>query len=46
LCRGDYLAEIAKIPGHEVDICPNSSPEIMRIANKALEDMDLAREYR
>jgi hypothetical protein len=37
---------LAKIPGHEVDICPNSTPEIMRIANKALEDMGLAREYR
>jgi hypothetical protein len=37
---------LAKIPRHEVDICPNSSPKIMCIANKALEDMGLAREYR
>jgi hypothetical protein len=37
---------LAKISGHEVDICPNSTPEIMHIANKALEDMGLAREYR
>ena len=32
--------------GHEVDIWPNSTPEIMRIANKVHEDMGLAREYR
>jgi hypothetical protein len=37
---------LAKIPGHEVDICPKSTPEIMHIANKALEDIDLARDYR
>jgi hypothetical protein len=37
---------LAKIPGHEVDICPNSTPEIMCIANKALDDMGLAREYK
>jgi hypothetical protein len=37
---------LAKILGHEVDICPNPNPEIMRIANKALEDVGLAREYR
>jgi hypothetical protein len=30
---------LARIPGHEVDICPNSTLEIMHIANKALEDM-------
>jgi hypothetical protein len=37
---------LAKIPGHEVDICPNSTPKIMCIANKALKDMGLAREYK
>jgi hypothetical protein len=37
---------LAKISGHEVDIFSNSTPEIMRISNKALEDMGLAREYR
>jgi hypothetical protein len=36
---------LAKISRHEVDICPNSTPEIMRISNKVLEDMGLAREY-
>jgi hypothetical protein len=29
-----------------VDICPKSTSEIMHIANKELEDMDLARDYR
>jgi hypothetical protein len=37
---------LAKIPGHEVEICPKSTPKIMHIANKVLEDMDLARDYR
>jgi hypothetical protein len=37
---------LAKISGHEVDICPNSSSEIMGIANKVLEDMGIAREHR
>jgi hypothetical protein len=36
---------LAKIPGHEVDICPKSTPEIMHISNKALEDTSLARDY-
>jgi hypothetical protein len=37
---------LAKLLGHEVDICPNSTSKIMRISNKALEDMGLAREYK
>jgi hypothetical protein len=36
---------LARIPRHEVDICPNSTPEIMHIANKALEDLGLTRDY-
>jgi hypothetical protein len=36
---------LARIPGHEVDICPNLTPEIMHIANKALEDLGLTRDY-
>jgi hypothetical protein len=36
---------LARILGHEVDICPNSTPEIMHIANKALEDLGLTRDY-
>jgi hypothetical protein len=30
---------LAKIPGFDVDACPNSTPEIMRIANQSLIDM-------
>jgi hypothetical protein len=36
---------LARIPGHEVDICPKSTPKIMHIANKALEDLGLTRDY-
>jgi hypothetical protein len=36
---------LAKILGHEVDICPNSTAEIMHIANKALEELGLTRDY-
>jgi hypothetical protein len=36
---------LARIPGHEVDICPNSTTEIMHIANKALEELGLTRDY-
>ena len=31
---------LAKIPGHDVGICPESTPEIMRIAFDALETKD------
>jgi len=30
---------LAQIPGHEVEICPNSTPEIIQIATKAVELM-------
>ena len=30
---------LAKIPGFDVDPCPESSPEIVRIANQSLIDM-------
>jgi hypothetical protein len=36
---------LARIPGHEVEICPKSTPEIMHIANKALEELGLTRDY-
>ena len=36
---------LAKIPWHEVEICPKSTPEIMHISNKALEDLGLTRDY-
>ena len=36
---------LARIPGHEVDICPNSTAKIMHIANKALEELGLTRDY-
>jgi len=37
---------LAKILGHEVGICPNSTSKIMRIANKALDDMGIAKKHR
>ena len=36
---------LARILGHEVDICPKSTLEIMHIANKVLEDLGLTRDY-
>jgi hypothetical protein len=36
---------LARISGHEVEICKNSTPEIMHIANKALEELGLTRDY-
>jgi hypothetical protein len=32
---------LAQIPGHEVGICPNATPEIIHIANKSLVDMGI-----
>jgi hypothetical protein len=38
ICRLKY--HLAKIPGHDVGVCPKSTPEIMRIAFDALETKD------
>jgi hypothetical protein len=35
---------LAQIPGHEVGICKKATPEIIHIANKALDDMGIARD--
>jgi hypothetical protein len=35
ICRLKY--HLAKIPGHDVGVCPNTNPEIMRIAFDSLE---------
>jgi hypothetical protein len=35
ICRLKY--HLAKIPGHDVGVCPETTPEIMRIAFDALE---------
>jgi hypothetical protein len=34
----------AQIPGREVEICPNASPEIICIANKSLVDMGIGKD--
>jgi hypothetical protein len=36
---------LAKIPGHEVGICPNSSPKLVVKATKALEDYAENKKY-
>ena len=38
ICRLKY--HLAKILGHDVDVCPNTNPEIMRIAFDSLEAKD------
>ena len=41
---GRLKYHLAKIPVFDVDACPNSTPEIMRIANQSLIDMDNKRD--
>jgi hypothetical protein len=43
---GRLKYHLAKILGHEVGIYPKSTPKIMHIANKALDDMGIDREHR
>jgi hypothetical protein len=38
ICRLKY--HLARIPGHDVDVCLNTNPEIMRIAFDSLEAKD------
>jgi hypothetical protein len=38
ICRLKY--HLAKIPEHDVDVCPNTNPKIMRIAFDSLETKD------
>jgi hypothetical protein len=37
---------LAQILGHEVGVCPDATPEIIHIVDKALDAMGIAREHR